>query len=238
MGLNRIARWGVIAVVMTLAAAACSLPTDDEASIIDPEELPDALLSDLVTTTTVDPGPRTEPLELFLLAAAGDRSVVVPVIREIDPVSSFEQRIGLLFGETFVRTEDEEEQGWSNSLREFQLLEAFINDNQVAIIDMVALDENGDPITVEAQVLADAVAQLVFTATGFPPDGDILAVRIRYNGAGTLVPTLEGDTEDVVNRNDFVNYTLDWVPPTTTVATTTTESTGEAEPDNSSEGEG
>ena len=34
------------------------------------------------------------------------------------------------------------------------------------------------------------------------------------------MPTLEGDTEEVVNRNDFVNYTADWVPPTTTVAPT------------------
>ena len=83
---------------------------------------------------------------------------------------------------------------------------------------MVALDENGEPITVEAQVLADAVAQLVFTATGFPLDEPILAVRILSNGSRTFVPTLEGDTEEVVNRDDFVNYTAEWVPPTTTVA--------------------
>lgn len=220
--MSRLLRHLVVILAAVLAAAACSLPTDSEAAVIDPEELPDALRSDLVTTTTVDPGPRTEPLELYLLAAAGDRSVVVPVVREIDPVSSFEQRIGLLFGDTFVRTEEEEEQGWSNALREFQLLEAFVNDNNVAIIDMVALDEDGQPITVEAGLLADAVAQLVFTATGFPPEGDVLAVRIRYAGERALVPTLEGDTEDVVNREDFPNYTLEWVPPTTTVATTTT----------------
>ena len=96
---------------------------------------------------------------------------------------------------------------------------------------MVALDEDGQPITVEADLLADAVAQLVFTATGFPPEGDVLAVRIRYAGERALVPTLEGDTEDVVSRDDFQNYTLEWVPPTTTVATTTTESVGETEPD-------
>ena len=88
--------------------------------------------------------------------------------------------------------------------------------------NMVALDENGEPITVEAQVLADAIAQLVFTATGFPLDEPILAVRILSNGNRTFVPTLEGDTEEVVNRDDFVNYTAEWVPPTTTVAPTST----------------
>ena len=94
---------------------------------------------------------------------------------------------------------------------------------------MVALDENGEPITVEAQVLADAVAQLVFTATGFPLDEPILAVRILSNGARTFVPTLEGDTEEVVNRDDFVNYTAEWVPPTTTVAPTSTTQGTDAE---------
>ena len=55
-----------VAVVLAtmLAAVACSLPTDDEAAIIEPEALPDALRSDLATTTTVDPGPRSEPIEL------------------------------------------------------------------------------------------------------------------------------------------------------------------------------
>ena len=60
------------------------------------------------------------------------------------------------------------------------------------------------------------------TATGFPLDEPILAVRILSNGARTFVPTLEGDTEEVVSRDDFVNYTAEWVPPTTTVAPTST----------------
>lgn len=220
--MSRMLRHLAIVVIAMLAAAACSLPTDSEAALINPEELPDALRADLVTTTTVDPGPQTQPVELFLLAAAGDRSIVVPVMREIDRVSSFEARIGLLFGEDFVRTEEEEERGWSNALREFQLIEAFVNDGQVAVIDMVALDEDGEPLTVESQVLADAVAQLVFTATGFAPEEDILAVRIRIDGSNAFVPTLEGDTEEIVSRADFPNYTEDWVPPTTTVVTTTT----------------
>ena len=218
--MSRLLRHLVVVLAAVLAAAACSLPTDSEAAVIDPDELPDALRSDLVSTTTIDPGPRTEPVQLYLLAASGDRSVVVPVGREIDPVASFEQRIGLLFGENLVRTEEEEERGLRNALREFQLLEAFVNDDNVAIIDMVALDDEGQPITVEAQVLADAAAQLVFTATDFAPEGSIGAVRIRINGAGTQVPTLEGDTDGVVDAGDFENYTEDWVPPTTTVVTT------------------
>ena len=127
-----------------------------------------------------------------------------------------------------MRTEQEEEDGWSNALREFELIEASVNDSRGDHQHGRPRRER-EPITVEAQVLADAVAQLVFTATGFPLDEPILAVRILSNGARTFVPTLEGDTEEVVNRDDFVNYTAEWVPPTTTVAPTSTTQGTDAE---------
>lgn len=213
-----------------LVGAGCSLPTDDEAAVIDPDTLPDALRSDgTTTTTTVDPGPRTEPIEIFLLRTDADRSIVQQVGREVDRVAPFEQTIGLLFGPE-IRTEEEQELGWSNTLREFQLLEAFVNENQVAIIDMVAVDENGDPIDVEAQVLQDAAAQLVYTATGLPREDPILAVRIRIDGAAEFIPTVGGDTKEVVNRSDFEDYDVDWVAPTTT-APPTTEPPADPDPD-------
>ena len=121
-----------------------------------------------------------------------------------------------------MRTEQEEEDGWSNALREFELIEASVNDSRAAIINMVALDENGEPITVEAQVLADAVAQLVFTATGFHSTNRSWQSGSCRMGPAPSYQRLEGDTEEVVNRDDFVNYTAEWVPPTTTVAPTST----------------
>ena len=74
-------------------------------------------------------------------------------------------------------------------MSDFQLTEAFVNENQVAIIDIVAVDDDGEPIEVPAEALRDAIAQLVYTATGLPEDDAVRAVRIRIDGqAATLRP--------------------------------------------------
>ena len=131
-------------------------------------------------------------------------------------------RIGLLFRDE-VRTEEEREL-YSNALREFTLLDAQINENDVAIIDMVALDEEGAPIPSEAEVLRNAAAQLVYTATGFP---DVIAVRIRIDGERISLPTSEGDTEGVVDRNDYFQYDPSFEVPTTSTPPSTTAQSDE-----------
>ena len=87
----------VAAMALAVGIGACSLPTDDEAALIDTSALPEVLRGDAQVTTTIDPGPLTEPVEIFLLRNDGDRTVVVPVARELDPFAGFEQEIGLLF---------------------------------------------------------------------------------------------------------------------------------------------
>ncbi len=197
----------------------CSLPTDDEAAIVDPEDLPDVLRSDLeVEVEEADtPGPLTVTFTIFLLEVVGERNVVVQRDREVSPQTGFSDRIGLLFRDE-VRTEEEREL-YSNALREFTLLDARINENDVAIIDMVALDEEGAPIPTEAEVLRNAAAQLVYTATGLP---DVVAVRIQINGERISLPTSEGDTEGVVDRDDYFQYDPNFEVPTTSTTSSTT----------------
>ena len=205
-------RLAAILAAAAITAAACSLPTDEQAVVIATEDLPDVLRPDLeITSDTTEPGPQTVTVEIFLIDAAGERTIVVPRDREIMPQAGFQERIALLFGQE-IRTEEEQE-SFSNALREFTLLEAFINDNDVAIIDMVALDEEGAVVEIEAEVLRNAAAQLVYTAASFP---DVLAVRIRLDGEATTLPTSEGDTDEVVWTSDFASYDQDFVVPTTT----------------------
>ena len=208
----------LLAMLLALAVG-CSLPTDDEAAIVDPEDLPDVLRSDLeVEVEEADtPGPLTVTVEIFLLEVVGERNIVVQRDREVSPQAGFTDRIELLFGDE-VRTEEEQEL-YSNALREFTLLGAEINDNDVAIINMVALDEEGVPIPTEAEVLRNAAAQLVYTATGFP---DVLAVRIRIDGERISLPTSEGDTEEIVDRDDYFQYDPSFEAPTTTSPPSTT----------------
>lgn len=224
-----------LACILSLAvlAASCSLPTDDEAALIDTDTLPEVLQSETQATTTTEPGPRAT-VEIYLLRNDGDRTVVQAVTRDIDPFVDVEQEIGLLFRGAAVpdiRTEEEAENGWFSALSDFRLTEAFVNENQVAIIDMIAVDENGEPVEVPAEGLRDAIAQLVYTATGLPDAEPILAVRILIDGERRTLPTDGEDSDDVLNRADFETYDPEFVPPTTTteepVETTTTV---EAEP--------
>ena len=136
-----------------------------------------------------------------------------------------EQEIGLLFrgpGVPDIRTEEEVEFGWFSALSDFQLTEAFVNENQVAIIDIVAVDDDGEPIEVPAEALRDAIAQLVYTATGLPEDDAVRAVRIRIDGQAATLPTEGGDSEEVLDRSDFETYDPDFVPPVATAPPTTT----------------
>lgn len=213
-------RRAAVLLAMAVTVAACALPTDDQAAVVDPEDLPDVLRSDRVVEAeeAETPGPQTVTVQIFLLDAAGDRNIVVSRDREVTPQAGFLERIELLFGEE-IRTEEEQE-SFSNALREFTLTEAFINDNDVAIIDMVALDEDGAVVEIEAEVLRNAAAQLVYTATGLP---EVLAVRIRIDGANLNLPTSEGDTDDLVTRDDYLLYDPAVEVTTTTSPPSTTE---------------
>ncbi len=208
------------ALFLSLILGACSLPTDDSAQLINPDELPDGLRSDLTTTTiTIEP-PSAISIGIFLIDLADERKIVVEVIREVETTASLFDRLSLLFGDE-VRTEADIELGYSNPVGEFTLTSAERNDNDVAIIDIIAVDENGAEVAVGGDVLRDAAAQLVYTATGFSA---IRAVRILINGENLFLPTTtdEGDTEDVVRRDDYERYLPEFVVVTTTVPDTTT----------------
>lgn len=208
------------ALLLSLILGACSLPTDDSAQVINPDELPDGLRSDLTTTSTTIEPPSAIPIGIFLIDLADERKIVVEVIREVETTASLFDRLSLLFGDE-VRTEADRELGYSNPVGEFTLTSAERNDDDVATIDIIAVDENGAEVAVGGDVLRDAAAQLVYTATGFSA---IRAVRILINGERVVLPTTtdEGDTEDVVSPADYRRYLPELDIVTTTVPDTTT----------------
>ena len=83
-------------------------------------------------------------------------------------------------------------------------------------------DDDGEPIEVPAEALRDAIAQLVYTATGLPEDDAVRSVRIRIDGQAATLPTEGGDSEEVLDRSDFETYDPDFVPPVATAPPTTT----------------
>ena len=130
-----------------------------------------------------------------------------------------------------MRNEAERELGYSNPVGEFTLTSAESNENDVARIDIIALDDDGTEVPVTGDVLRDAAAQLVFTATGISP---IRGVRVLINGERVVLPTTgeAGDTEGVVTRDDYERYLPEFEPtPTTTIPDTTPTEAPPAEGD-------
>ncbi|RMH78531.1 MAG: hypothetical protein D6683_07515 [Actinomyces sp.] len=224
-------RLGALAVALVLMGAACSVPTDEHAEVIDQDRLPESLRSDgTTTTTTTVPTPVTETVTVYLLRQLpdSDRQVVEPVTREVPFGADLATALMPLFGEGSV-TEDETANGLVSSLFEFQLLDATVDTAGIATIDIVALTPEGEPITEPLQVpLKPVAAQLVWSATEHE---GVEAVRLHINGEAVAIPTDRGDAEpdEPLRRDDFPLFDPDFVPATTTTTTapaSTTSSPG------------
>lgn len=224
---HRVLRLLAATLALAVTAGACSVPTDDNAEVIDQEDLPESLRSDgTTTTTTTVPTPVTQTVTVYLLRQLpdSDRQVVEPVTREVPFGADLATALMPLFGEGSV-TEEETANGLISSLFEFQLLDATVDTSGIATIDIVALTPEGEPVTEPLQVpLKPVAAQLVWSATEHE---GVVAVRLHINGEPVAVPTDRGDAEpdEPLRRDDFQLFDPDFVPATTTTTTTPASTT-------------
>lgn len=211
------------AVAAVLAAAllglGCTVPSEQSASPIDPNDLPDQLRTDITTSTTAPPPelPVAVPITLYVIVPLSERHVVAPIQRETRPNADLFTRLSLMFGGNLA-LEEEAESEYQNALASLELLRADADDNGTAVIDIVSYDVDGKVIALDNDALTDAAAQLVFTATNFE---DVSRVRLLYNGERVILPTqgTEGDTDRLLTTADYPLYdpeaeieTLETVP--------------------------
>ncbi|MDG1411645.1 MAG: hypothetical protein P8L46_13065 [Acidimicrobiales bacterium] len=217
-------RIGAMLSVLLAILVSCALPSDETAVRIDPEALGDNLRTDVASTTTTSmrPTPLTATLEYFLIGSQGERQVVVAVERDVDQNASLFTRLAVLFGEG-IPTNKEAERSWFNPATEFTLTAAS-RDGTIIIIDIIATNEDGsiaDPLDIDADILRDTAAQLVYTTSRFD---EISSVRLLYDGENIPVPTQteEGDSDGLLRISDYQNYDPDIEITTTTAPATTT----------------
>ena len=138
----RTTRAPAVIIAAMLAVATCGVPTDEAAVAIDADQLPEALRPGVTTTTTttVD-GPLDEAAIVYLLEAIpnSESRVVREVRRDVARGATLEAVLSTIFGSE-VRTEDEQDLGYSNALFELSLLGAIVIDGP--------LDEDGTPMMV------------------------------------------------------------------------------------------
>ena len=182
---------------MALFAAACSVPTDGPASEISAADLPENLRPGYTTTTTAAPVVPTEPATFYLIDQV--ESIVVPVIREIRPLTTNAGRLRPLFDE--FRTEDERNVGLVNQLLEFELLSA-TRDNDLLTINITQVDPEADV----SPILLEAVAQLVWTATA--PGNNVSRVRVLIDSQRQALPTSAETTDEnqTVDRSNYASF--------------------------------
>ncbi len=220
-----------IAVVAVMLVAACSVPTDETVTVLDPAILPEQLRPDFIPTTTTSP-PQTELYTIFLLTQRPDieQRAVAPVQRELEQGSSLSDVLQNLFVEP-----TEVDEGLVSELAAgvFRLTDA-TSEGATAVIDILVIDpvtdEPADDQLIVRDVQRDIAAQLVWTATEYADE--IRGVQILVDGQPTSWPTSGEDTDpgDTMTTNDYEIYDLEFVFPepttTTTAPPTTTEPGG------------
>ena len=204
----------VVALIAVTGVSSCSLPTDEAAHAIDPEDLPESLRPGFTATTTMTaPAPLTEARTVYLLTNPQDieRTVVVPTERQVNRNATLAEVLGTLFGES--TSTEEEAAGYFNTLELFEVASATVIGG-VATIDIVPLSPEDLPPP--ADTLELVAAQLVYTASA---DEDVNGVRILLGGDEVSIPTSDADAEpgSVLTTSSYEQFQLDFAPaPTTT----------------------
>ena len=184
------------ALAILLLAAACAVPTDGPASEISSSDLPENLRPGYTTTTTTAPVVPTEPATFYLIDQV--ESIVVPVAREIRPLTTNAGRLRPLFDE--FRTEKERNIGFVNQLLEFELLSA-TRDRDLLTINITQDDPEADV----SPILLEAVAQLVWTAT---EPSNVNRVRVLIDSQRQALPTSAETTDEdqTVDRSNYSSF--------------------------------
>ncbi|MCY4069016.1 MAG: ATP-binding protein [Acidimicrobiaceae bacterium] len=201
-----------LAVLLAVVVSGCGIPIDENAQVIDSEELPESLRPGFTasTTTTVAAAPQTETRSVFLLTNPQDieRTVVVEVQRQVERGAPLADLLATLFGEP--ASAEESDAGYFNTLELFEILSATVS-NGIATVDMVLLSPEGEQQPPSTDELRFAAAQLVFTASEVVY---IDGVRILLDGAEVSVPTSDADAEpgSVLRTGAYEQFLLSFAP--------------------------
>lgn len=210
----------VAAVAVAAAVAGCGLPTESAPRAIKPDTVPYNLLGDSDTDAPVPPaGADVRAVTVYLVREDDGKLLLRPVNRQLaTPVNLDTLVANLMAG------------GTTRSEKSLELANLIPGKELVGIIP-----PKGDSdlaVTTTLQVTGDffdrlprgvgrrlAIAQIVYTVTGFNPGDRRPATFVRFtvNGEARKVPTASGQTQPLVSRDDFAEFDPD-APLTTSTS--------------------
>jgi hypothetical protein len=207
------------ALVLCLAVASCSLPSDDSIEVIAQTELAPSLQQSTTTTSTTLPEVRTVDFAYYLLANQADSEQ--RFIQQVPPVS-------IADGSLFEAIEPMEVDGFKetiganetlfNVVPQYDIVDVVVDGNRIATVSLVTLVEAPDN-----RPLRDVAAQLVWTLTG---DERVDGVLFVIDGDPVDIPTTNENTpERPVTIDDYQAYNAEADDTTTTSTSSTTTTT-------------
>jgi len=184
-----VAATGSAAAVLALAAA-CGVPTDDEARIARPEDVPFELLEAERRPEVGDPAAGATIAEVYLVA--DQEAALVPVARRVTGPSL----AAVLAELERDPTEAESAAGLRSALADSDVIAGAEVAGDTATVDL-----SDDFAAIGGSEQLTAIAQIVFTATA---RSGIDRVAFTIEGASVEVPRGDGSlTSGAVTRDDY-----------------------------------
>lgn len=181
-----------VAATILLALAACGVPTDDEARVTDPAEVPFGLLdADRRARTDVE---RSGPTVVEVYLFAETEAALIPVARRVEDPTLMTALAELERGPT----DAEAAAGLRSALDESDVIIAADVSGDTATVDLA---EGFSAISGADQLVA--IAQTVFTATARP---GVDQVAFLLDGRPIEIPRGDGSlTSGAVSRDDYAD---------------------------------
>ena len=199
MRASRAGRSRLIAGLLTvLLAAACGVTPDDGPQEIATRDLPADLLDpNPGTSTTLPESAGTTTVDVYMLEEVADGVHLVAVPREVTQANLPNERLETLFGGA---TEAEIDAGITSGIpADTELLDVTVDEEEREVM----IDISDDIFTIEGEALAQAFAQIVWTATALDAGG---YRQVRFSVDGERTPVLDGDGAEqtgTVTRADY-----------------------------------
>ena len=177
------------AAVLVGLLGACGLQADSEPKAIAARDLPADLLDPNPGSSTSLPESGATSVPVYMLESTPDGVRLVAVDRGVQEAGTPNERLAQLFGGT---SEDETKAGITSAIPADTVLREVTTDEEA---DEVTIDLSEDFFSIEGEALAQAFAQIVWTATE-PDAGGFSQVRFSVDGEPTAVLDGQGNNQE------------------------------------------